>query len=178
MKNLYRFCLLVSFLMPFLSCQYDEPSVVGEPAEGEYEVAFFNAEDKLIFTRNGEALYLPNSTGAHIRLDDPEFGTDSQHGFATLVLNINQKVNAPETLSNSAFKCYLVQRWYGLETDWGYAGEDGELKIQATPQRKMKAKFEAHLKNTGQFNPAWGEEITIKGKFYGVCTPNAYRTCE
>ncbi len=175
MKKLTTYSLLLPVVLVLIACSKGKnEDIIPNPAEGEYDVIGYNADNQVVFTRKGNAQYINlTNYGTQIRMDDPDFitqaATHPNDVFASIVLQGKQIINSPVVLSGNDFNVNMQQRWYSLVDDWGYRLLEGSLKIQEVAPRKLLGEFTITLTKTDHANPKWGDSIIIKGKFYATC---------
>ena len=171
MKNLIS---LIFILVIFGSCKKNGQEVqdtIPDPAEGGYEVIFYNQDNKVVFRGKGTAFYIVNDNRTQFRLDDPDPmqtpGTSTDK-VASISFTLNFKLSSPATLNTSSFSGHVTQGWY--ISDWDYNTQTGSLKITEVVGDKFRGEFTFNLSSVNNSpNPNWGDRITIRGKFYARC---------
>lgn len=177
MKKITHSILILFFFLILSSCSKEKVQIsIPDPPQGTYEIIAYNANNQVVFTRKATAFYNGINQGTQIRLDDPDFLTQTAIApndvFASLVLQTKQKLNRPLLLNYSDFTANIQQRWYSLPGDWSYQLQQGSLEIKEVSPGKIKGEFSITLIKIDYANPKWGETITIKGKFYANCYGN------
>ena len=167
MKNIIGLVLVLAILG---SCRKEVQNTIPDPAEGTYEVIFYNQDNNVVFRGKGTAFYGVISNGTQIRLDDPDpqrtSGTNTNEVVYTF-FQLNYKLSSPVTLDTSSFYGHVSQGRF--INDWTYKTQTGVLKITEIVQDKIRGEFTITVISENSQNPNWGDNITIKGKFYARC---------
>lgn len=167
MKNIITLIFTVAVLY---SCKKEVQNEIPNPVEGVFEMVFYSQNNNVLFNSKGNAFFGNNDNKTSISLDDSYFiqTSTSKPEAVYISLNLNFKPDSPTTINASGFRAYLSQGRY--VNDWAYEMQTGELNITQVKQGNIRGEFTITVTSVNSPNPAWGNDITIKGKFYSRCS--------
>lgn len=175
MPKIWLSLLLISWFT--ISCDKSETSEIPELAEGEFYLELFNDQDKLLFSKKGNAVVLKLAEDDwQLRFtdkDEDRRALNEISSFAYMVFFKKSIVTGPEEGPFSQNdRIWLADSWYSFGPDaWSYASKEGSMNITEVSNSVVKGSFITQLGVSDQFkaNPFWGENITVKAHFAGKC---------